>query len=292
MNKKKYVPSRKINTIKNHFVPKSYLKFFENNNGTIFAYDKKIDTVYTSDKNNLGFEKNIYNAKDNLGKKSYEEFFTDFVDKFYAKTINQVISSAKLKVLVERPLSSTIIKNNLAKIIITQIFRVPDMIYSMKDNYKETLDFIEIQLNNSKELKKYSNVLKKYSDNSYYKDIILNIVTDENKIDMFSNEILSKTWLLFHNMSSLKLITSDNPIVRYNYRTGNLKNGIGRNDIFIGFPLTPEYYLAILPNDYLLGGIRLEADKCFTIGDESLKTIHFWNNLQISNCSRFVYGNL
>ena len=56
--------------------------------------------------------------------------------------------------------------------------------------------------------------------------------------------------------------------------------------------LTPEYYLVILPNSYLLGGIQLEADKCFVIGDESLPTIKLWNSLQISNSTRFIYGNI
>ena len=37
----KYIPSRNIETIKNHFLPKSYLQLFESKNGTILFYDKK-----------------------------------------------------------------------------------------------------------------------------------------------------------------------------------------------------------------------------------------------------------
>ncbi len=294
MNKKiqKYIPSRDIKTIKNHFVPQSYLHFFENKNGTIFVYDKKLDTVYTSTKKNIGFEKNIYTAKDNFGKKSYEDFYTYSVDSIYSKTINTVISYAKLNSLVERPLSMGSVKQDLAKILVNQVCRVPDMIYNMKDNYTETLNFIDRELNNSDELKKFSSVVKKYQDDLYYKDIMLSIVTDNDRINNFSTEILSKTWILFHNLSTKKFIISDNPVIRYNYRTKILKNGIGRNDVFIGFPLTPNYYLVILPNEYLLGGITLEADKCFTIKDESLNTINFWNRLQIENSTRFVYGTL
>lgn len=287
----KYIPSRNIETIKNHFLPKSYLQLFESKNGTILFYDKKTNEVHKATKNSIGFEKNIYNTKDKLGEKSYETFYKEFVDDTYSKIIKEIIARANLKI-TERPLASPILKNNIAKIIITQISRVPDMIYLMKDSYTETLENIDNQLSTSEELKKYSDIIQKYNDDAYYKDIVLGIMTDETRIYKFCNEILSKTWILFHNKSSIKFLTSDNPIVRYNYTTKNLRNGIARHDVLIGFPLTPEYYLVILPNSYLLGGIQLEADKCFIIGNESLSTINLWNGLQISNSTRFIYGNV
>ncbi len=291
MKKQKYIPSKKIETRKNHYVPKNYLKLFENNSGTIIFYDKKLDQVKTVTKSDIGFKKNIYNTKDTLGEKSYETFYKEYVDDTYSKTIKEIVTRANLKI-TERPLASPILKKNMAKIIITQMSRVPDMIYLMKDSYTKTLKILDNQLSTSDELKKYSDIIRKYNDDAYYKDIILDIMTDETRIDNFCNEILSKTWVLFHNKSSVKFITSDNPIVRYNYRTKHLKNGIAGPDVLIGFPLTPEYYLVILPNSYLLGGIQLEADKCFVIGDESLPTIKLWNSLQISNSTRFIYGNI
>lgn len=65
-----------------------------------------IDQFYAiTIKKNIGFEKNIYNAKDNFGEKSYEDFYTYSVDSIYSRTINTVISYAKLNNLVEKPLS-------------------------------------------------------------------------------------------------------------------------------------------------------------------------------------------
>ena len=94
---------------------------------------------------------------------------------------------------------------------------------------------------------------------------------------------------MFKNVSSIPFITSDNPLIRYNYRTGIHNDGIARNDVFIGFPVTKKYYLAIVPNHYILGGAKIVSGTCYTIGNESIETIRLWNSFQKESCRRAIY---
>ena len=72
----------------------------------------------------------------------------EYVDDTYSKTIKEIVTRANLKI-TERPLASPILKKNMAKIIITQMSRVPDMIYLMKDSYTKTLKILDNQLSTS-----------------------------------------------------------------------------------------------------------------------------------------------
>ena len=85
-------------------------------------------------------------------------------------------------------------------------------------------------------------------------------------------------------------ITSDNPIIFYNYLSGEKGfgyNGLARHGTIIIYPLTKELLLVLYPNHLLFNGIKYISDKLIFLNDELfIKKI---NDLQYTQCYRQIY---
>lgn len=166
------------------------------------------------------------------------------------------------------------------------------MVYSKKDTYERVVRRVEYYFRDFLDLHpECQKIVNHYlEDEEYYKEIILSVINDLDRIRRYSCVLYAKTWVLYHNASTVKVITSDNPIIRYNFKYDKLGVPISGEQTFIGFPFTPEYYLTIIPNDYLLEDVQVAKNRCYEIGEESRQTIQFWNQLQTRNATQFIYG--
>lgn len=275
-----------------HFIPQVYLKGFTGKNSLIKVYDKKKNITFTNNKSNIGSFRDLYNGIEKGKKVSFENYFTFFVDNKYDEIMNKIKKYSSC-ILVNKPLDMENIKELLSDYIANQMMRIPSILLKLYKEYKLIFDILDYDIENIFENKdkinEARNIIKEYNSEEAYKFMVLNkIVNDKVMFERIKGILKSKTWFLFKNESSIPFITSDNPVVIYNMEIGKLKGGIANKYVFIGFPLSSEYYLSIIPSYYLFATETIYG-RYFIIGDESIETIKYWNKLQEQNCDRFTY---
>lgn len=276
---------------RNHFVSRGYLRFFCNEEEKIIVYDKKDENVYTTTVGNICVKKNIYNCIENNQEISWEDFYTE-IDRNIPKTINKIKQNCEISV-IEKPLQENI-KQELALIMVIQMLRTPERIFSQTDLYDKILKDFRTDLNNEDVIDKEEKlkILEKYSSKEYYKGIALRGMNIPEKLIKYVNILLDRTWVIYKNGTKNKFITSDNPLILYNFINGNIgmKNGIGRLDTIIIYPITPEYLIELVPKQFLLGRFFEEYNNKYIFVKEE-DFINKMNKLQIDNAIRQVYGS-
>lgn len=280
-------------TKRNHYVPQVYLKYFCGENGDISCYDKIENNIIKTAPKQVGFENDLYTAEDNIGFKSYEKYYKDEVDDNYDNIMKKIEEYQKCPI-IEKPLNIGNLKNELSNFMINQLLRLPSTIYMNFDNYKEYLENMKNEIKNiekeSGEFNEFIKIIEEYKSDKRYKNGMLDILTRNEIINYLSNVLVEKTWILFKNESNTPFSTSDSPIITYNcVSKKTMKLGIGRKDVFIGFPLSLDYYISIIPDNFFLGEIKQFSGKSFVLKDESLETIKFWNQLQLQSCKRMFF---
>ncbi len=281
-------------TTRNHYVPRGYLKFFENNSGHLIFYDKNIKCIEECNSSNVAIKKNLYNAKEYNKEVSWEDFYTNAVDKEFPKLIRELISYVK-NPLIQKPLNMNNIKARLSVNVVLQLLRTPERIYSQREKYNERLDqiFRELEEKNINiNRKEIQEALEKYKKDEYYKGIMLRLINDKPRLKKYIAILLNKTWLLYYNNTNIEFITSDNPVILYNFidKTVGLCNGIARSDTFIMMPLTPKFLLFIAPNYYMMGFLKKLYDNTLIKVDE-ISVVENCNYRQVENSMRQIYGN-
>lgn len=286
---KEYNYKRGEKTKRNHYIPQVYLRYFQNGKSIIKCYDKVKNKTFELNPNGIAFENHLYTAEDDKGIKSYEEFYTEKVDNKYNGIMERIKKSQTCYAII-KPLGNSNLKKDISNFITNQVLRLPTTIYMYKDDYNEFLDYLKQKVKDSvidnNKLEEYEKYIEKYRSDYKYKNEMLNILTKSKNINIISNIIANNTWILLKNESDTLFCTSDSPIVTYNTMNNLLmKNGFGRDDVIIGFPLSKEYYIIIYTDNH----IKEIDGKCFILNNESAGKIEFLNNLQIKLCERFIY---
>lgn len=242
----------------------------------------------------MAIEKNLYNGIEKEEIVSWEDFYTTEMDNKYPELIKELISYTKNPV-IKKVLLMNNIKERLARIIVIQMLRTPERIFSQNENYISILESLENELKNEDQVfqkEEKIKLLNKYKQEKYYKGMVLKEINDKSLLEKFTRVILNRTWLLYYNNTELDFITSDNPVILYNHvnKTIGMVNGIGRDDTVISIPITPKYYILMLPNMYLFGKLKEKFDnELILIKEENV--IEILNKQQSENCKRQIYSN-
>ena len=216
------------------------------------------------------------------------------MDEIYPGLIKEIILYVK-NPIIKKVLLINNIKNRLAPLIMLQMLRTPERIFSQKENYDNILENIENNLINEEDVFQREDklrMIKKYYQKKYYKGMVLRQINDKNQINKYTKVILNRTWLLYYNNTNTDFITSDNPVILYNFinKTVGMPNGIGRDDTIIATPVTPKYYILMIPNMYLFGKMRENYDnECIVVTEQEI--IETLNRQQYKNSIRQIYGN-
>lgn len=124
------------------------------------------------------------------------------------------------------------------------------------------------------------------------KHMILSNSNDPNKLIKYAMIIMSKIWCVLYNRNykELPFITSDNPVILINFKDGiisNIRNGIGRNDTDIVFPINPRIAIMICPKgDKVIDQI----DSKLIVLDETMKDmVNFINKAEYDNCANQAF---
>ena len=115
--------------IKQHVVPKSYLKRFGkknlNNKGYNIAVKQlKSNKIFIDSINNVAFRKNFYDVSDKFNPKYLENYFSREIEPLYGPEMTNIIASLTLSQEKDDVLTVSQI-HSLSKMISFQVLRVP-----------------------------------------------------------------------------------------------------------------------------------------------------------------------
>lgn len=279
-------------TKKNHFLPKSYLKFFSNNTDYITVYDKDTNQFFKSNISNIGMKNKLYVIENKDIKINWEEFYTKAIDNDIGEMIRNVVATTN-KYYIEKPLLINNIKEQLAVAMVIQSLRIPQRIYSQKNTYFDILNclFDSVAKQNIFDNKFLEELKTKFSSEMYYKDIFFGVANDEDRIDKFAQVLLRKTWIIFVNRTDVDFLIGDNPVLIYDFvnKSTGIQNGFSNAETIIAYPVTPKYMIAIFPNQYLFGKIKENfSDRRMEIYEETV--IHTYNKYQFLGSEKQFYG--
>lgn len=278
---------------RNHFVSRGYLRFFCNDDEKILVYDKESKNCYTTTVDNICVKRNIYNAVENNEEISWETFYTE-IDKNVPNIIRKIKQNCEINIM-DKPFQVGNIKQDIALIMIIQMLRTPERIFSQTELYNEILDSFmkELNDNNVSDKEEKIKIIQKYNSKEYYKGIALRGINMPEQLIKYANILLTKTWVIYKNNTRNKFITSDNPVILYNFinKSIGMENGIGRKDTIILYPITPQYLIELFPKQYLFGKVfELYNNKCILLKEDNF--VDNMNKLQYKNSNRQIYGKL
>lgn len=282
-------------TIRNHTVPQVYLRFFESNTpNTIFIYDKKNNNTFSTGLSGVAAENKLYviDNKDYNIHYSWENYYKKQVDDTIKSVFNEILSNVECVANI-KPLYNHKLRSDIINIILHQTNRIRPRIYSHYKEYPKEMDEL---FNDSELINKYGydnieKIKSSLKEESIYKDLTLSSLNNVSRNPKAINALLNKTWTIFCNYTNTDFITSDNPVVIYDYKnkyTG-IENGLDTQTTLISYPISPKYMIVIFPNEFLAVGLKLIYN-FMRIPCYKSSLIEFYNKKQYDNSIRQVFA--
>ncbi|MGT2754977.1 DUF4238 domain-containing protein [Streptococcus ovis] len=288
--------------IKQHVVPQSYLKRFAqkntNNNGyNISVYHVVNGKIFISAIKDVAFEKNYYDVSNRENEKHWEEYFATQIEPLYGQDLTNIISRITL-INKKEDILEIEHKIKLSKMLGFQFVRVPGF---LERRFKHGSELFDETIKETRERFSDSNIpnlesiLGQFIANksNIIKDLTLDLISQEERLILFSTVLQNKSWIIYYNNSEMPFITSDNPVVMANFNTNSIgysDNGLGRNDNIIYFPLSSKILLELVPRNEE----TVHLDNSLNIlSDENLEFITAVNSLQIIHSTKqsFIHPN-
>ena len=131
-----------------------------------------------------------------------------------------------------------------------------------------------------------------HNKGDFIKDETLLLIADKDRLNKLSEVLADKIWLIYFNNSSVPFITSDSPVVMYNFIRNSVSyadNGVGREDIFIYYPLSSKILIKIVPRNFL--GVKGESlnNTLAVLSNHDTPFINSVNNLQVRHSERQIF---
>lgn len=290
--------------MKQHYIPRCYLRRFSNNKRCIYTYDKMLCKQYNASIMSVCCEDDLYSMSDEYVRSNNEkgkstidnlsiekEHFAETVEPFYSQMLNQIdevkdewMSGKDYYRLIHAE------KKELALHIVTQYFRLPQIGDSMVDDYlrmeKAGLDMIKhmfaVQTGND-EFRKLEIGIKcekpaLHANLSYLNDETL----------MSFAEAIANNIFVFWVSQDKDFYTSDFPIVVSPHVEGvrPMYMGLAQYGGELTMPLSPEIVLSVYDRDYFKD--KESLDGCFIKADA--KEVRRQNLMRYYYASRHVFS--
>lgn len=255
--------------VKQHFVPKFYLKYFsvDNNNKSINLFNKDKEIFITNAALASQAFKNYYYGKDGVLEKSFAD-----VEGKAATLIKYIINSHFLprqlselhRFLLFFTLLTDLRNLNYNKILSGSLNSMHNSMFSQEDIVDPKFDL--------------------RSNNTVY----LSLAALPVLIDLCAD----LDFKLIINESNLPFITSDYPIIKYNQFLemqvpGSMNTGYSSLGLQIILPLSPKVILIYYDSDIY----KVGSSKKRIVHIDKLSEIEMLNVLQILNCGNNLYFN-
>ena len=286
--------------IKQHVVPRSYLKRFGkknlNNKGYNIAVKQlKSNKIFIDSVDNVAFRKNFYDVSDKKDSKHWEKFFSSEIEPLYGPEMTNIIASLTLSNKKNDILTVSQLVL-LSKMISFQILRVPGFLERRFKNgeimFDETINETSQWFQLPPEIiKSKLEDFVKNKDN-FIRNMTIPLIVDKDRLDKLSDVLAEKIWLIYFNNSSVPFITSDSPVVMHNIIRNSVSyadNGIGRDDTFIYYPISSKILIRIIPRNFRGRNMNSLNNTLGFHSNADISFINSVNNLQISHAENQIF---
>lgn len=278
---------------KHHFVPRSLLKNFYNDDGKLFVFDKVGNKSFPTTAENAGHE-NYFNSIDIGGEKfNFEDFFAE-IDSNQAHLTDKIASFDDEWELTEAE------KWKLAYFTLVQMHRTKLSRTTLVEYSNDVQNWMEETIANTE-----YNAADIRVDAEQSKLITLQQI---QSIPQHIHHLTDRHISIVKASEPHVFYTSDNPVVMYN-PYAYLKTGLGGVGTEVCFPISSKLLvnfscpvtvrkLRVAYNDYAKRGIlpkplersyrALVMRKIDTLDPEF---VNFYNELQTKSSSRFLYAS-
>ena len=287
--------------IKQHVVPRSYLKRFGkknlNNKGYNIAVKQlKSNKIFIDSVDNVAFRKNFYDVSDKINPKYWENYFSREIEPLYGPEMTNIIASLTLSQNKNDVLTVSQILR-LSKMISFQILRVPGF---LERRFKHGEIMFDKTINETSEqfelhLEIIKGILDDFVNNNkddFIRDKTIPLIADKDRLDKLSDVLADKIWLFYFNNSSVPFITSDSPVVMYNFIRNSVSyanNGVGRDDTFIYYPLSSKILIQIIPRNFWGGTMKSLNNTLGFLSNADISFINLVNNFQVRHAEKQIF---
>ena len=289
-------------TKKEHYVPRCYLKRWQNKNGKVYVLDKINNKRWISNIEDIACERYFYDIpahKINANFKKYlkengvtlevdeqfiEHIFSEQVENNYSKLLGKIIDK-DITPWYEQAcyFISREDKYEMSFFLVYQLIRTKTMRQIIRSSSDVIEKFLRETNVNEEIIQKH--ILGKDGE----KETQTNMLFDIDNICQLMFLFNRLSWILVINKTDKPFFTSNHPIVLYPYIKNSLLpfSGIGSPGIEVSFPLSPKYLLVMRDPHY--HKLYRPLDREFlAVYDERL--IDEYNKRCLNNFCQFVYS--
>lgn len=281
-----------------HIVPQSYLNRFAERKGKKYVIGTRFVDVGTNEVKfftravaDVAYREYYYDTSVQSDPKYWEHYFCNEIDSLYGKPLESILSDITAYTDEESVLKQEDI-HTLAKIIFTQIVRVPDYLehfiqYLNKVAAAYKADILPKLPNLSKAAKGI--IEKFFSTDDELKNFVLERSLNAEKMELFCAILEDKVWVVYYNSvcNLMPFATSDNPVLMMD-KDGNIVRltdlGLLSGELSIMFPLSPSVLIGIYSPCMYDGKISGLDNRKLVLTEKDIKFIMKQNLAQIENC--------
>lgn len=288
---------KKDTHIKQHFLPKCYLKNFSLNEKNVYIYDKKAHKAFSNSLNSIAYFPYLYEIpikylsqklKTPYGSKYFERaFFAEHIEQLYAEILNTILGKAnqwtnkqqRIEVLTSNE------KEILAQLIAIQHLRMPNVKIETAQSYEklmqESLAIFKSGITNIYPELDVHQAKFEY-DKDYDTLLHSKLYANQEFVCNFASQILDKHWI-FYISDSTDFYTSDNPIIIKPHISNKpyYYDGFGMEGVEIIFPISKSILLTMWDSNHFPG--KQKKNNNF----ELLTT----KEINLYNCYQYIYAN-
>lgn len=267
---------------KNHIVPKCYLDRFAEPGRSEYIIGTRLNKdgelkFYKQATDNVGYINDFYDVDDKDDTKYWEHYFAGTQDSLCGAPLGRIVAAATMAQPDTRILNDQE-KDVLARIIMSQLLRVPSSINHTKTLYPAVSKSIKAITRSALPLAARSK-FEKASRRAELTDkelmqLHLNSCFDSELFERYCSILKDRLWLVAINTqrSNMPFVTSDHPVLVegfFSRQKGLYDNGIATALTGIFFPISPS--VAIL--NYSCDGLIFLADKQIDRNDDGYSDI-------------------
>lgn len=257
-----------------HYVPRLYLKAFciLGRGNRLYCFNKMTSKDFPVNIRNIASETHFYDTPKDTNQ-TVEKALATIEDNFnvaYTKLINL----EDLTILDDKE------KTSISYFVATQELRTRENRAHFQNLFKQLKE--RLSKENLSETKRKE--LDELNTEEGLKSLHVRMF---EHVPMLAEILLKMNWVLYVNITKLPLLTSDNPVCRYNpyekYHYGNM--GLLSKGIQIHFPLSPKLELCMLePESYYHFPYKEQM--------ENEENVIFCNSLQVVYSYNYLFSNL
>jgi len=302
-----------------HYVPRCYLKNFENKNKRIYAFDKRLGVCRKQMITNVAAENHFYDVDinefvnidgldpleredlkiklmNNLNAKSWEEAVARFDRQYMEKRMSAMEFNFEqfLKKIINNLKSGNVIslsdeeKKEMSLYIAIQYQRTRTIRNNFEDIIMGTINALvkkESSFKGQIMLENESYILVK----KYIKCLHLMMMSDGITIKEIADTLYNHVWTFHINKTNIPFYTSDSPVVPipHFFNPYMSCSGLESPGIEVVFPISTNLLLSMYDENDEQNQNRIDKSTDFITKEEDIK---FYNNYQLYYSNRCVFS--